>query len=207
MSNKAYLFTLVEEIANYLPEQWRFNYLIDQTNDSATPKIIGLKGASISFRYRVDKPNMVSVTGNWITIPGESYYSSIEHYKIMKHGKHFPVINFSINRTVKSIAKDIEKRFLSSYWGLYQRCLQERDKIIKQRDLVNFKVEAIKRVHPVKLCVNRQDKDHPRLYIPSQKYTGGGEIYLNSRDKFDLKLGDLSLEEVIQILGILNQQR
>jgi len=125
----------------------------------------------------------------------------------MENDDHYPAINFSINRQASAIARDIEKRFLSNYWVLYQRCLVKSELMIKHRELVNFQVEAIKRIYPIEQNLHKHNPDRPRLYLPSKSYSGGGEIMFNSRDKFDLKLGDLSLDEIIKILTILNQRK
>lgn len=205
MSLDSPFFELVEKIAVYLPNEWRFNYLIDEKEKYANPQIVGLKGAAINFRYRCDVKGMVSVTGTWPKIAGDSRYTCVRHWGVLKKNETYPTINFNVNRKPLAIARDIEKRFLAYYQDYYARCLIERAKTIQHRDNVQHKIEALKRVHPLVENVHKHNPDRPRLYLVNKlKNSLSGELFYNSNNKFDASFSNLPLDKMIKILAVLN---
>lgn len=198
-------FELVEKIAQHLPDEWRFNYLIDEKEKYANPQIIGLKGAAINFRYRCDIKGMVSVTGSWPRIPGDDRYSCVRHWGVLKKNESMPTVGFNDSRKPLAIAKDIKRRFLVNYVDYYQRCLVERTKTVKHRENVHYQVELLKKVYPLVENVHRHNPDRPRLYLTKQKIGElAGELYFNSNETFDTNFSNVPLEKLVKVLAILN---
>lgn len=200
------MFELVEKIARHLPDDWRFNYQVDEQKKYTHPQIIGLKGAAINFRYRLDSKGMISVTGTWPRIPNDDRYTCVRHWGVLKKGECYPTINFNINRKPLAIANDIKKRFLINYQDFYNRCLVERQKTVEHRENVKHQIDALKRVHPLVENIHRHNPDRPKHYLEKKLKDGiTGELFFNSRNKFDASFSDLPLDKMVKILAILNQ--
>ncbi|NQY62976.1 MAG: hypothetical protein HRT38_04475 [Alteromonadaceae bacterium] len=204
MNKQHKLFNLIKMLADFLPSDWRFNHLIDKEKHYAKPQLLGLKGAVITFRYHSNE--MISVNGNWPQISGENSHADCKYWGVMKTNDIYPKINFNVNRQPQAIAKDMVKRFINNYQDLYVRCLLERNKQVLHRETVQYKIEAMKRVYPLMADRHKQNLDNPRLYLQKIKQTDvNGEVYCNYRGMYDIKLSDLSLNQTIKILAVLNQ--
>jgi len=198
------LINKIEAVATHLSREWRFNQRAKEESSDA-PEIIGPHGMTIYFEYRGHKPSMVTVSASWPRLEGDHYYRGLSSWGVIGHHENGPSMNFNLKRTPEAIAADLERRFLNSYQRLFMLCLAKRQQVIAHREVVSYKVAALKKVAPLRPNHKGHDPDNPRLHLPYQsENVTSGEVYFNCHESCDIKLSDVPLDIAIQIMGLIS---
>jgi hypothetical protein len=190
------------KIVSFLSGVWHVDKLSIEKN-SYRFYIISENGRRVGFRHTHNKINVYPV---WPKINGNHQGRHHSNYVYPKGNRDQLSINFSLNRSAQSIAKDIENRFLKEYLVLFSECLLEKQKIIDKRENLSYVVEAFKRIDMntrVGGCV-----DTAYLSVGSYKKGATGEISLSvSSDYCSMKLNYVPLDVAMKISAMIKESQ
>lgn len=171
---------LVQEVALYLGQPWKYNFLKYQSEREWRAEIIDGTGKGLFFYY--DEKGRFEISGQFPR--DRTRYASC--------GK----IGVSTHRTAKSIAQDIERRLLPDYHEAYEKgqklYLAEQEK--EQQRL--FKIQSV-----ATALRGTPGKDH--YYSQDCVNFEGGSAVFNYRGSIELKMHNLTIAEAVQVASEL----
>ncbi len=195
---KAFLNETAKGLAALL-KGWRFDSLNTHETNAA---LIGDEGKKIFFRFRSDKPDMITIFTSWPQVHGHA--NSPADWGVLKRGEAFPGFNYSAGRDLKIIARKIVREVLPEYERLYALCLEAKQAYIKKRESRKIIIDTFKKIHPVSHVMHEScqpliyfDKLSPEVSAMVQLYHGG-----NCHLKIDAITPDLAMK----ILGFIKGQ-
>jgi hypothetical protein len=192
----------LEQIVCFLSGVWYVDKLSIDKN-SYRFYIISANGRRVGFRYDKHKINVFPV---WPSIKGNHRGQCYNNSVYPKGNKDKLSINFSLNRSAKSIAKDIENRFLNEYLKLFSECLIEKKKIIDKRNNLSHVVEAFKRID-----MNTRvggNVDYASLSIGSYKKGATADINLSvTSDYCSMELKYVPLDVAMKISAMIKESQ
>ena len=169
----------VSEILKHLPDQQKWTINTKRTNNNYV-WIEGKKG-----RYMVMRcyNNKVFLCGGWPYDPTSNSSIRPSEYRLEE-----PKMGFSILRNPKTLAKDINRRFLVKYEDTFKKLLLEQKKIKDRIDNNRLIIEALKRVFDLSEYV------YYNAYSPKFDVNKKHILKFNSDGTFDLNLKSVSIE-------------
>lgn len=160
--------------------------------------IIGPGNAKLMIRP--DK-NRWHISGAWPAIKG--YHAFTITYLERDH--KYTSISVSATRTPKAMAIDIKRRLLPFYLdGLAKVNQYKKDHLAQAREF-DLLLSTIKNHLPVKECYQQRYDTQKALYFEDK--TLKGDLTVKNSNTADLKLSDITIDQVFKILTMLKQEQ
>jgi hypothetical protein len=198
MMSNTDLMIKIEQVTLFLKGAWNIDKL-DNKHCQFMVAVIGDNGRKIIFRLYNGK---VSVSPVWPYVRGRRNRQSHSYYVSPSRDKSDIGINFSFSRSSKSIAQDIERRFLKKYNETYEECLIEKKEIISNREDLRHVVNAFLRIdHSARVS---ESLEQPSIYLRSNDSSTTADInlYVN-RDYCNMKINYVPVDLAIRIAALL----
>lgn len=176
--NKQRLVT-VQKVALYLGHPWKYNHLYES---NWSYEIIDGSGRGLFFRT---DGKMFRVLGMFPRTRTKAY------------GSDYKTIGVSISRNPKDIAADIARRLLPHYLKTYDAAAQRYQEQQEKEQNLELMSQALQRVSGG--WINNCGHGAKTIHFDN----GSAEIWTN--EDISLKLNRLTVEQAIQIIGLLNQ--
>lgn len=171
---------LVQEVALYLGQPWKYNFLKYQGEREWRAEIIDGTGRGLFFSY--DEKGRFEISGQFPR--DRTRYGSREK------------IGVSTHRTAKSIAQDIERRLLPDYLAAYEEARKRYLEEQKKEQQARFRVQSV-----ATALNGTPGKDHYNSF-DCVNFEGGTAVF-NYRGSVDLNMRNLTIEEAVQVASVL----
>jgi hypothetical protein len=173
---------IIEQVALYLGPPWKVNHTREPSN--YTFEIIDGTGKGLFFRIDKDRFQISGMFPRHKTSPQRSHYQSI---------------GVNIHRPPQDLAADIRRRLLPDYltaWDAAAQAYQEEQAKAQHLDYI---AQALLKVSNGRLG---PDRSYDRTVYFTQ-----GKAQLWSDQRVMLELRNLSVEQAIQVIGLLQPAR
>ena len=172
---------IIEQVALYLGQPWKVNYLREPS--SWSHQIIDGTGRGLFFRVDGQK---FRVSGYFPKNKTESYYDDDK------------TIGVSCSRNPKDIAADISRRLLPHYFEAWQNAVKRFQDTKAEEERQALIIQALCKVGGGKISTKHQNLK--QIFFNNAQ----ADVYLG-RDEVNLKLNCLTPDKAIQILWLLFQ--
>lgn len=150
---------LIISLIPYFKKRWRFDYVtFDQYQQL---RLIGEKGRAIGFTTTYRKSDYLKVSCYWPKL--DNWHMTPRNWGVSKSTDEHFSIGFSTHRTPRSIAKDIERRLLTSYDEIYPHCEKAKTERLAKREAIRLRTDLMMQVGNMRDNHSGRDPDHSRL--------------------------------------------
>ena len=173
---------IIEQVALYLGSPWKVNHTREPSN--YVFEIIDGTGKGLFFRIDKDR---FQISGLF------------PRHKTSAYRSHYQSIGVSMHRPPKDLAADIRRRLLPNYLTAWEEAAQAYKDEQQKAQHLDFMAQALQKVSNGRLG---PDRSYDRTV-----YFKKGKAQLLPDQRVMLELRDLSIEQAIQVIGLLQTAR